>query len=64
MFFIALINLSQKHSFPHITGVNLPLLIEAVNYSRQEDAALEYIVKELMEFSKDCIKDAGALYRY
>ena len=54
------INLSQKHSFPHITGVNLPLLIEAVNYSRQEDAALEYIVKELMEFSEDCIKDAGA----
>lgn len=58
--FNILVNLSQKLSFSHITGVNLPLLIEAVNSSREEHAEVEQVVKDLMEFSGDCIKDAAA----
>ena len=58
--FNILINLSQEQTFPHITGVNLPLLIEAVNYSRRRNVDIEQVARELMEFSRDCIKDAGA----
>lgn len=57
--FNILINLSQKVDFYHITGVNLPLLIEAANYSRQENAQIEEVVKDLMEFSKDTVIDAN-----
>lgn len=57
--FNILIGLSQKLRFSHITGVNLPLLIEAVNCSRQDDAALEQVVNDVMECSRDCIRDAA-----
>ena len=57
--FNILVDLSQKVEFYHITGVNLPLLIEAANYSRQENAKIGEVVKDLMEFSKDTVKDAN-----
>lgn len=57
--FNILVNLSQEVSFYHITGVNLPLLIEAVNSSRQEDADVSAVAKELMSLSKDTIRDTN-----
>ena len=57
--FNILVDLSQKVEFYHITCVNLPLLIEAANYSRQENAKIGEVVKDLMEFSKDTVKDAN-----
>lgn len=57
--FNILVNLSQEVDFYHITGVNLPLLIEAVNSSRQEGMDAAAAAKDLMRLSGDTIRDTN-----
>lgn len=47
--FNILVNLSQEFNFYHITGVNLPTLIEALTPRNQEGPSLSELIPSLME---------------
>lgn len=53
--FNILVNLSQEFRFWHITGVNLPTLIEALTPRNQEGISLPELIPSLMEAGSQSI---------
>ena len=47
--FNLLVDLSQRAKFSHITGVNLPMLIEALSYRREADTDLRSLIPGFLE---------------
>lgn len=54
--FNQLIQLSERHNFYHVTGVNLPLLLEAINIRDQEVSDPGKAITQLIELAKEGIQ--------
>ena len=59
--FNLLVDLSQRVRFSHITGVNLPMLVEALSYRHEADTDLESMLPGFLEIGKNGIVDCGEL---
>lgn len=59
--FNLLIGLSQRAKFSHITGVNLPMLIEALSYRREADTDLQGLIPGFLEVGKNGIVNCSEL---
>ncbi|MEA4811573.1 MAG: hypothetical protein VB108_03265 [Anaerolineaceae bacterium] len=55
--FNLLMSLVRDHKFGHITGVNLPMLLEATAMQNQNELSLKEVVSELVRKSRDAIDD-------
>lgn len=59
--FNLLVGLSQRAKFTHITGVNLPMLIEALSYRREADTDLQSLIPGFLEVGKNGIVNCSEL---
>lgn len=59
--FNLLVDLSQRAKFSHITGVNLPMLIEALSYRREADTDLRSLIPGFLEVGKSGIVNCSEL---
>lgn len=59
--FNLLVDLSQRVRFSHITGVNLPMLVEALSYRHEADTDLESMLPGFLEIGKNGIVNCGEL---
>ncbi|GAA6493653.1 MAG TPA: PTS mannose transporter subunit IIAB [Candidatus Bariatricus faecipullorum] len=57
--FNILVELQEKYQFCHITGVNLPMLLEAVNQRGEEP--LEQVTENIIKAGKESIFDCKKL---
>lgn len=62
--FNLLMTLAGDHRFSHITGVNLPLLLEAISLQNQQELPMERVVKDLVSKGREAIGDCGLFVRY
>lgn len=58
--FNTMVELQKNYKFHHITGVNLPMLLEAIN-CRDADT-LEAVVKDIVEVGKSGVVDVQKLF--
>lgn len=59
--FNCVVSLMKDYKLHHITGINLPLLIEAI-MSRNNGAAIEEICDSIMEAAPETIRDVGKYF--
>lgn len=57
--FNLLMTLINDHKFSHITGVNLPILLEAIALQNQQEFPVERVVSELVSKGRDAIGDCN-----
>lgn len=62
--FNLLMTLVGKHKFSHVTGVNLPMLLEAIALQNQPELAMDQVVSRLVSKGKDAIGDCSVLVHY
>lgn len=56
------VQLQDECSFSHITGVNLPLLLEALN--RRTDSDLKTAMDGLLDTARQCMRDCSLLLEH
>ena len=56
------VQLQDECSFNHITGVNLPLLLEALN--RRTDSDLKTAMDGLLDTARQCMRDCSLLLEH
>ncbi len=59
--FNLIMSVSNKYKFSHVTGVNLPMLLEAITYQSQTNMDMNEIVKDLVVKGKESIVDCNSL---
>lgn len=59
--FNLLMTVVEEHDFSHITGLNLPMLLEAISYQGQNDMSLKEIVIDLVSKGRESIIDCDEL---
>lgn len=55
--FNLLMTIVGRHKFSHITGVNLPMLLEAIALHDQKDLVFEQVISDLVSQGRDAIVD-------
>jgi len=55
--FNLLMTLISDHKFRHITGVNLPMLLEAISLQNQPELSMDKVVSELVFKGRESIGD-------
>lgn len=58
--FNIVVSLTEHYDLYHITGVNIPLLLEAI-MARNEGKTTAEICKKIMDFAPSTIKDVGEM---
>lgn len=58
--FNAVVSLMKNYKFSHITGINLPLMLEII-LSRHTDKSLEEICNEVVKTAGETVKDVNRL---
>ncbi|HHT25188.1 MAG TPA: PTS sugar transporter subunit IIA [Clostridiaceae bacterium] len=59
--FNLMLKLSQDYEFAHITGVNLPMLIEALSYRNEANSVLTDLISYFIEIGKNGIVDCNKI---
>ena len=62
--FNLLMTLIKDHKFSHITGVNLPMLLEAISLQNQQELPMERVVSELVSKGREAIGDCNIFVHY
>lgn len=62
--FNLLMTLVGEHKFSHITGVNLPMLLEAISLQNQAELPMESVVSEVVSRGREAIGDCNAFVHY
>jgi|GEM_PF-237560 mannose/fructose-specific phosphotransferase system component IIA len=62
--FNLLMTLIRDHKFSHITGVNLPMLLEAISLQNQQGLPMERVISELVSKGREAIGDCNIFVHY
>jgi len=62
--FNLLMTLIDDHKFNHITGVNLPMLLEAILLQNQPELSMESVVSAIVSKGREAIVDCNLLVHH
>jgi len=62
--FNLLMTLVGDHKFSHITGVNLPMLLEAISLQGRQELSMENVVGELVSKGRAAIEDCNVFVHH
>jgi len=62
--FNLLMTLIDDHKFNHITGVNLPMLLEAILLQNQPELSMESVVSAIVSKGREAIGDCNLLVHH
>ena len=62
--FNLLMTLVGDQKFSHITGVNLPMLLEAISMQNEQELTMEKVVSELLSKGREAIGDCNIFVHY